>query len=278
MSISSWIKRRPLVAFFVLAFLWSWLCWSVLVATTPPGGMQKGISGPFLLLAILGGFGPSVAAFAVTHITEGIVGTRALLARLGQWRSSVDWYLISLFTVPLASIAALCLAAALGNPLQLGNIRQQLPLAIIWGAFASLGEEFGWRGFALPRLQQRYSALFSALVIGAMWGVWHLPPDYIGLRHFGPLFLRNFVVVGPVLLAAHSVIMTWIHTNTRQSLLFIVLYHLSITASSVLLSPLKLTPHQTLRHSMVSAGVFWLLALLLLLRWGAATLAEDRPS
>ncbi len=275
MNIRSLFHRRPLLAFFVLTFLWSWILWAGLVTRTPPGGMQKGISPAFFALAVLGGFGPSVAALVVARIADGLDGQRELLARLGRWRVRADWYLVSLLTVPLASVAALCFAAALGNPLQLANLRRQWPLAVVWGIFASLGEEFGWRGFALPRLQQRYSALVSSLIIGAIWGVWHLPPEYIALRHFGPLFLRNFVVVGPLLLAAHSVIMSWIHNNTHDSLLLMLLYHWSITASSVLLSPLKLTPQQTLRHSLVSGGVFWLVALLLLARWGAARLSES---
>jgi membrane protease YdiL (CAAX protease family) len=110
-------------------------------------------------------------------VLAGIEGGRAglgeLLAQGGRWRFGLGWYAIALFLGPLIALLALLIARALGGhaPASAAPVQFLIPIAAV-------GEEFGWRGYALPRLQRRMPPLAAALLIGIIWAAWHLP--YLG--------------------------------------------------------------------------------------------------
>lgn len=269
----TWIKRHPVAAYGVITFAISWSLWAVLAITTPSGGMQAGISPAFFILAVLGGLGPSLAGLLVTRVVEGREGVRALWRRLRQGAGAWSWYLVVLLPFA-ATLISHEVQSALGWPIDLGDVLSRLPLALIWPVFSSLGEELGWRGFALPRLQAQRTAWSSTLILGLLWGMWHLLSDFIGLRHFGSLFLPAFLISGPILLTGHAVIMTWVYNNTKGSVLLSVLYHWAITASAILLGPLDLAPLDSIRDSALGAALIWVAAIVVLARWGGAHLAR----
>jgi uncharacterized protein len=259
-SFTSFVRTHALAAFFILAFAWAWGCWSYLVITTPPGGMQAGISPAFFLLAILGGFGPSLAAIVLSVVLDGRAGVKELFGQVRRWRIALNWYAIALLLVPAVSAAGLVLqSAVLGKTTAAGDVLSRLALGLVWPLFASLGEEFGWRGFAQPRLQLQRGPLAAGLWIGLIWGMWHLPSDFIALRAYGPLFIPAFILSGPVLLSAHAVILAWLYDRTR-SLLPVVLYHFSITSSAILLPTLQLTVVENIAATFISCLLFWVAA------------------
>lgn len=138
-----------------------------------------------------------------------------------------------------------------------------------------MGEEFGWRGFALPNLQKRYNALISSIIIGTVWGMWHLPMDFIGLRQHGAFFVPIFIILGPLLMSAQAVLMTWVYNHTRGSLLLMVLFHASITSSAIILSVPSVSAMDTLWSSIASMALFWLAALIVIASTGANRLARE---
>src|SRR5215217_7890439 len=175
------LARHPLVSYFLLAFAFTWaLLFSVLLSKDGLGLLPYGVS-PALASAIVPAslFGPSLAALIVTAATEGGAGVGHWLRRIVRWRVGLRWYLFVLFGLPAVMV--------LGTLLRPGALASfdisALPSVLAYlGAFAfmvflggPLGEEPGWRGFALPRLQRLHGPLVGGLILGSLWALWHLP-------------------------------------------------------------------------------------------------------
>ena len=163
------VRAHPITAFFVLAYLISWVYWLVVL----------GIMGRSTLFWFVpGAFGPPVAALLVTGLVDGRHGIRAFLRRWVLWRIKLRWYLLALVGIP-------ALGFVVGLPFRDGTERfaGSGPALVVtylatWSFLAVLGggqEEPGWRGFALPRMQQRMGPLAASVVLGVLWGLWHLP-------------------------------------------------------------------------------------------------------
>jgi membrane protease YdiL (CAAX protease family) len=201
-----WVARHQLSSYFVLAFAWSWLLWLPLLL---------GSGGPALL--VLGGFGPLVAALAVTWLAGEPVGE--WVRRLWLRRVPARWWACALGLPLLLYGVVNAVLAASGRPVDWSLALERAPahLATL-GFVAVLGgglEEPGWRGFALPRLQDRLGPLAGTAVLGLVWGLWHVPL-------YGPL---GFAV--PFVLAFFY---TWLYNRTG-SVLLCVLLHASFTAA-----------------------------------------------
>jgi uncharacterized protein len=213
------VKRHPIITFFVLTYVLTWAIESPLVFLTDSVTATQG-----LVLVILASNVPSAVAIVLTAIVLGRGALRKLLGRLLIWRVSLFWYLV-VFLGPVALTGGVVLLNALmgGPALSLG---MTLVGATIFLAFSvvpgsALGEEIGWRGYVLPRLQSRMSALSAALLIAPLWGLWHLPLWLTGDPVKTPTFFVPFV--GGVF--ALSVITTWVYNSTGGSLLMVVLLH-----------------------------------------------------
>ena len=133
------------------------------------------------------------------------------------------------------TMAGVGLQAVLGLPYAFGDVSSRLLIGTMWPLVAALGEEFAWRGTLLPLLRERFGLLRAALVVGVIWGFWHLPADWIGLKSQGAWFWPQFALQGPILLTAHSVIMTWIWAKTGGRTIGAILYHFGITGSAIVL-------------------------------------------
>lgn len=280
MNIRGLFRRYPLWAYLVVAYAFSWALWSVLLVTEPPGAMQEGISPSFILLAIFGGLGPSVAGIVTTSIVDGKEGLRDLFARLKRWRVNIGWYAAALLITPLVALATLAVEWALGMPTAtLEEMMGSLPISIIWPIFAALGEEFGWRGFYLPRLQKRHTALWSSIIVGVAWGLWHIPTQVLAFRQYGLLVVLAYVfVVHIVAVTAQTTVMTWVHNNAGQSLLLMVLFHFGLTSTTLVLFPLSMSVTEGLRHQLIYAAFYWLAALVVIAIAGPKRLVRGSRS
>ena len=98
-----WMREHPVTSFVMGTFIFAWGCWTYLLITTPPGGMQAGIKPSFLLFALAGGFGPTLVALVLSRITLGKGGARKLLGKFSFTKGRVVWLFIALLTVPLVS-------------------------------------------------------------------------------------------------------------------------------------------------------------------------------
>ncbi len=258
----AWAARAPVTAFLAGTFLWAWLLWGYWVVAMPPGGLA--LSPFFLVSAILGGLAPSLAAIAVAWALGGRSGIARLLAPLVRWRVQPVWYGFALLTVPTVTLVIAALQAMTIGGNRLNDIGPLLAVLAIWPLMAALGEEIGWRGFLLPRLQSRLGTVPAALVIGAIWGLWHLPADYIALKAYGDWFIAAFLLNGPIVLTAHAIIMAWLWNRTGGNLLLAVLYHLTITASAMLLPSGFADGATGVAAAAIGAGCFWVVAIGLL--------------
>lgn len=225
------IRRYPLAAFFALAFGISWLAWAPL--WLPAFGVDSFPKVPYH--HAFGALGPIAAAFLVSGVETGRAGTGDLLRRMVTWQGQVGWLAVA-SVAPFALLALAMVGASLigGENVTLAGLgrSREFPefsaLAFIAYNILSFGygEEVGWRGFVLPRLQARHSALVSSLLVTLGWAVWHAPlflyrPGYTGMNVAGIAGWLFSLVTG-------SVLLTWLYNGSRGSLLTVAIFHAAI--------------------------------------------------
>lgn len=237
----NWLQRHPLVSYFCLAYAISW------ILSIPFILSEWGIlSGDFRPFFIVKSFGPFLAAYILTGFLEGKDGVKRFRKSVRQWQTGWLWYLITLLVIP-----ALLLGGILIQPGSLAGFKGITPLILVNYAVTylvvffgggPLGEEPGWRGFALPRLQKQYGPLAGTLILSALWTCWHLPDFLTSAQGGGPgTGISAFLVNFPIFLAlvtAIAVILTWIFNNTRGSVFLSILAHASVNTPQVVLVPL----------------------------------------
>jgi membrane protease YdiL (CAAX protease family) len=261
MQPTEFLKRHPLVIGIVLMFALTWPFYSA--------------------LGLFVGYGLALASLIMTGLTEGCAGVRALLRRFLIWRVGVQWYLVILFGPAILGLAAIGLDFVLGGTTpDFSNIEAQR----IFGTSANPwifvvpfflvdaltnGEETGWRGFALPRLQARFSALVSSLILGVVWGLWHLPKFWVAgdAESFAPVILDNI---------AMAVLFTWVYNNTNGSLLIVTLFHAAVNTAYVFL-PVAPSEAGGVTLRMISIGIEWVTAFAVVLVAGPARLSRLSP-
>lgn len=171
------MQRHPLICYFVMAYGFSWLLWVPYVLSQDGLGLL-----PFHLtqLGMLPGayLGPLLSGFLMTAATEGKPGVRRLRQRFVLWRVGWQWYLVALCGIPVISVMGFLTqpgAEAASHPVLPQLILFFPPLLLMEILTSGLAEEPGWRGFALPRLQQQYGPLLGSVLLGILWQCWHLP-------------------------------------------------------------------------------------------------------
>jgi len=216
---TSFIKRHPLVTFFVLAYAFSWWPWLLSAANNPFGSP-------------LFPFGPMVAALILTAVINGRAGLKALLARVVLWRVNLRWYGVALLLPVVLGLSAIGLNLLLGAPMPAAA--QLPPWAAILSVFLSqlifiqVGEELGWRGFALPRLLEGHSALVASLILGLLWLGWHLPSYATGA--IPAIFIPATFII--------AFLFTWLYQRTNGSVLIAILFHSMLNTVSATVYPL----------------------------------------
>ncbi|MBN1146561.1 MAG: CPBP family intramembrane metalloprotease [Anaerolineales bacterium] len=218
--------------YFGLAFGWSWLFW---IPAALSG--QNVMNFPVVLLLVLGGLGPPLAAILLTHLAHDSEEWRDYWRRVFDFRRiSAGWCAVILLFCPLRSLLAILSGVLLGQGLPSFDTALDFlsqPLALLSFAFATLlygpfPEELGWRGYALDRLQSSRSALASSIILGILWGLWHLPMFFMQ-----GTYQRNELSIGSMRfwlnfcasIVALTILMTWIYNNTGRSTLAAILFH-----------------------------------------------------
>jgi CAAX protease family protein len=203
---------KRLVLFFALAFPLSWYPWII--------ALLKGTtSGPNPL-------GPLVAALIVTALTEGRMGIKDFLKRLVRWRVGLRWYAVVFLLPVLCCFVSAGIALATGAKLQslpkdLSFLEELVSKFIFIFLFIGLGEEPGWRGYAIEKLQKLYSPLRSSLILAPIWALWHLP--LMGLE-FSPPIIPAFLLS----VFGATIVLTLVYNGTRGSVLLCMLMHSTV--------------------------------------------------
>lgn len=266
-----------LLAFLALTHAGSWTFFIVAVRLSQSLAADARPGPGILALVFIGTFMPSFVALGLTARAEGRVGLRALLSRLLRWEVAGGWYLFAAgFMIAIKLGVALVHRLTIGAWPRFGDTPWVLMLAAT--AFSTVvggqaGEELGWRGYALPRLAERFGLAGASIVLGVIWACWHLPLFYLhGVDTYGqsfPVYLAQ--VVG------FSVAIAWLYWRTGGSLLLTMLMHAAINNTKDIVPSVPrppanpLTPHAS-ATSVIGMTLVWIVAIVLLIRMRRADL------
>ncbi|MEZ4671818.1 MAG: type II CAAX endopeptidase family protein [Anaerolineae bacterium] len=258
------IRRSPLVAFFVLAYLLSWSVWLLLAVSSISINSTVGN-----ILNVIAIAGPTLSALILTAITQGTKGLQEISSRLQNWRVPVRWYVIALLLPFLLIVISLVIsyfmmtpAPALSGSKSLLLLLPEFVRILFFGG--PLGEEIGWRGFALPRLLAGRNTFSASIILGVIWGLWHAPIYAVPgtgqneiVRNDGSfvVFFAAFVIWTIGL----SILFTWLYRITQGNLLMMILFHAAINTAVFLPFLLGM---QNSPVTMVNAGLTWVTAFL----------------
>ncbi len=265
-TLRAFVRRRPVLVYYGLTFAISW--GGILLAVGGPGHIPGtpddfGKLMPLLLPAMLGG--PSVAGILMTAVVCGKAGFREWRSRFYKFRLG-SCEALTLLLLPPLLMAAIPLVISIFRPEYMPRILVSddtagvLRLAIAAGLGAGIFEEIGWTGFAIPRLRERLSVLSTGLVVGFLWGAWHLLVNVWSSGNAAgklswPLFLHSFLFSAGIL-PAFRVLMVWAY-DRNGSLLLAMLSHFSLTAGNVLFVPQAVEGATGIVWSLSIAAALW---------------------
>ena len=232
-----------------------------------------------MLPMLAGLYAPTVAAIIMTRILEGKPGVKKLLSKFLVWKVGFRWYLAAFFLAPIATLVAAGIYALKGGILGQFDLRQwyMVLLGPIVVLPFYLGEELGWRGYALPRLQKKYGALWSSIIVGIIWVFWHTPAFWApeGTAISGQPV--TFITVGwyLILLIGVSILMTFVYNNTKGSLLLALLFHGMFTGPNIFPLFPDLSPAAMNQIIKLVVIPVWIMVVLVITRFGAARLSRQ---
>lgn len=218
--------------YFVLAYFISWVIWLPLILPKYGIGVLPVVP---KYHHYFGSFGPVIAAFIVKYVYDGRKGIKDLLKRMFQWKVGWIWYVVVLVVPVLLVIAAGYTDKLLNRQLftmQGFSTNDEFPQFGSIGYFLfnfstfGIGEETGWRGYALPALQKRFSALTATLILAVGWACWHIPafiyrPLYSQMNVAGIAGFFMSLLMG-------AVVLTWLYNSTKGSLFIAAIFHAMI--------------------------------------------------
>jgi uncharacterized protein len=212
---SAFLSRHRLATFFILAYALSWWAWIPYALGVFPNPVAS--------------FGPFLAALVVLALTEGKTGLLGLFRRMIRWRVAPGWYAVALLLPAVLAIAATVLNVLLGaqppSAVQLSKwtgLFSTFAIVLLVPGVGGAWEEPGWRGYAVPRLQNGRSALVASLILAVLIAGWHLPLMLVGQVHYSDI----------VLMVAGTIVYNWVFNNAKGSVLIIMLMHAANNAAS----------------------------------------------
>ena len=268
-TVATLVRTHPVLAYFALTFAISW--GGVLLVIAGPAGVsgmkaQDNSLFPLAVLAMVAG--PSVAGILLTALVDGKQGLRDFRSRLLKWRVGMRWYVVALVTAPLVAIVLTLTLSRFSSQFLSGLVVSHDRIALVLvglvvGLTAGFFEELGWTGFAIPRLKRRYGAVATGLIVGLLWSAWHLLVVVWGIgERAGTIPLALFVIVdGLAGLPAFRVLMVLVYDRT-ESLFVAMLMHVSITATTLILTPLT-TGVPLLAYGLAYAAATWVVIALI---------------
>lgn len=255
--IANLLRKYPLTAFFTLTLAVTWLAFIPYYYSTD--------SIPWFT------FGPMVAGFTMAAVIGGLKQVKSLLAATFRWKVNPIWY-VAAIGLPFASQYF----SVLLNPLfgsaapawsNIPPVMEIIPMVALLLVFSGpIGEEIGWRGFALPRLLEKYSALSASLILGSVWAIWHLPLILVG----------DFTAYGALMPVIAAIVFTWIFQNSRGSVLLAILMHASYQNSVRYLGKV-FTDGDHVQQQWLGNGIWIVMIATILLVYGTRSFMNRTP-
>jgi uncharacterized protein len=214
---------RTLVAFFAIAFGLSWGLMALYMLfpdqITAVFG-EVGYSNPLFILAV---YAPAIAGISLVWLNYGFKGLLSFFKRLTLWRMPLGWWAFLIVGIPAVNYLGAAISGTIRDPFPFSPWYALLP-ALATGLLIGPMEEFGWRGLALPLMQRRFAPLWSSLMLGVIWGLWHVPSFFLegtpqSAWQLGPYFIGVVAV---------AVILTPMFNASRGSILIAALFHFQL--------------------------------------------------
>lgn len=254
---ASWVRRHAVATYFLLTFAISWTGAFLVVAPHLLRGTEiPKFSGILIFPAML--LGPVVPGMVMAGVTDGRAGIGDLFARMNPARIAPSWWTALLIPPALVLIVLMSLKHFV-SPSYAPN---HFWLGVAFGVPAGLFEEIGWTGFAFPKMRLQRSPLGAAVLLGILWGIWHLPAiNYLGAATPHGRYWFAFFLAFTLAMMAMRVLIAWLYQNT-ESLLLVQLMHISSTGALVVFSP-PVKPPQEVIWYLVYGCLLWLVVIII---------------
>ncbi len=206
-------KYRNLLLFFLFTFFWTWTLWFAEIK--------------FSVKLFLAPFGPTISGLIFTYIDSGESGLKNLLKSLLNYKFEIKWFLVIFLLMPFLTGVSYLVGLLIDKKAPDLSLYQNISYLV--GAFfyilflgGPLAEEIGWRGFALPRLQKIFGPIKSSVLLGIIWGLWHLPLYFMPNQDIYRNIPFLWFLFGATML---SFLFTWIYNKTNRNVLAVILFH-----------------------------------------------------
>lgn len=258
--------NRDLVLYFIIAYSFTWALWFPAVLYT--NGLIGGSFMVYFILGMIAPFGPMVSAFSLTLKFEGKSGFKNNMKRWLNFKLGW-WWIPLIILVPILVILAHLLNVFLFNGSFPVTIIPLWLIPLMFFIFllidGPLAEEFGWRGYAKPRMEEKTNSFSANLILGFIWGFWHLPLFFmVGFPHHDFLPLWLFILND----VAFSLIIAWIQNNTKQSIVPALIIHTWMNFMFVLLPLMEPTPGGNYMPWLLSVIIMGILIVIVISFYG----------
>ena len=267
----AFVQRHPVLTYFALTFAVSWL--GALAVAAPHLMRHEAVpkmSGILMFPAML--LGPSLAGLILTGVVDGRSGLRDLFSRMRRVRIPARWYGALLIPPLLMFTVLLCLSTFVSPVFTPGRFL----MGVLFGCPAGLFEEIGWMGYVFPRMCRTRNALSASILLGLLWGLWHLPViDYLGTASPHGAYLLPYFLAFTAAMTAMRVLIAWIYSNTG-SVVLAQLMHASSTGALVIFSPPQVSAAQEAFWYFAYAALLWLTVAVVVALWGRGLSLRDK--
>jgi membrane protease YdiL (CAAX protease family) len=266
MNVKSFIRLNSLVFFFILAYS---ISWTGIFLALGPGGFQifsgekvlsQGLSAQLIFIWVSMLAGPTIACLLLTSLVDGKEGLKKLFLSIIHWKVHIKWYAAALLLIPAVLVTTLY-ALSFISPKFSPNFSLGMGMAI--GLIGGFFEEVGWTGFALPRLQSKFTPFVSAIILGFIHTIWHFMADYLGgIAFYKEIYFLHFLL-WIIALIAFRILAVWIYNQTH-SLLLATLTHSGFTGSQLVFGPIVTGEETIVWYSVFMVALCTIAAIIIL--------------
>lgn len=261
-------QRHPLIVYFTLAYAIAWggilliNFWNGFHVFYGQSVLSNGIGKQIMFIWFAMLAGPGIAGLFLKYIVDGKEGLKQMLSLLFRWKVSIQWYAAALLIMPALVVLVIYSFVFISKNYSPGLM---LGTGIGAGLIGGFFEEIGWTGFALPKLQLRYTPFVAAIILGLIHAVWHLPADYLGgISFYKELYWLHFLL-WIIALTAFRVLAVWIY-NHSNSLLLAQITHASFTGSQLIFGPPAVTATEAVLWYAVFTVILCIVASIIILK------------